>query len=393
MLKPQNLFRTGEITQYIPAVLHEQKCGQWKIEYYALNPQTKELERVRIKVNKIRNAYSKKQDARRHCSEIIQQINAKLMGGWSPFFEGEDSRLYVPLKEVCELFIAERSRELRPDTMRSYSSFCKGLTEWADKNTPKIFCSMFNHNYAIRYMDFVFNQKKVSAVTYNNTRKTGIIFFNWAIEKCYTKQNAFDKIKPKRKEDKKRTIIPYETRQKITDHYTQTKNYGMLLVCNLVYSSLIRPKEIRNLKIENVNIAEKYITVPSEVAKNHKQRLSALSENSITILEKYLAGKTCKKDYYLIGGVMGNLHPTKEIAYDSVFQHEWQVLRKVLKIPMEMQLYSFRDTGIFEMLKSGIDDLSVMQHADHSDLSITTRYANHFDKNLIKKINENVPDF
>ena len=58
-----------------------------------------------------------------------------------------------------------------------------------------------------------------------------------------------------------------------------------------------------------------------------------------------------------------------------------------------MQLYSFRDTGIYEMLKSGIDDLTVMQHADHSSLSITTIYANHKDEKLIEKINKNAPKF
>ena len=58
-----------------------------------------------------------------------------------------------------------------------------------------------------------------------------------------------------------------------------------------------------------------------------------------------------------------------------------------------MQLYSLRDTGINNMLKSGIDPLTVMQHADHHDLAMTTRYANHADPNLIKKIAENAPKF
>ena len=42
---------------------------------------------------------------------------------------------------------------------------------------------------------------------------------------------------------------------------------------------------------------------------------------------------------------------------------------------------------------AGIDDLSVMQHADHHDLEITTRYANHADPNLIRTIRERGPEF
>ena len=58
-----------------------------------------------------------------------------------------------------------------------------------------------------------------------------------------------------------------------------------------------------------------------------------------------------------------------------------------------MQLYSLRDTGINGMLKAGIDPLSVMQAADHSDLSMTTRYANHAAPELFRKLNEKAPSF
>ncbi|MCQ2306724.1 MAG: hypothetical protein MJ000_04050 [Bacteroidales bacterium] len=45
------------------------------------------------------------------------------------------------------------------------------------------------------------------------------------------------------------------------------------------------------------------------------------------------------------------------------------------------------------MLKSGIDPFTVMQHADHHDLSMTTRYANHADTHLVETIKERVPRF
>ncbi|MDR0873482.1 MAG: hypothetical protein LBN27_08490 [Prevotellaceae bacterium] len=145
MSNSQNIFHAGEITRYIPAILHEQKCGVWKIEYYALNPQTKKLQRMRIRVDKIRNAYSRKTDARRHIAEMCQMINAKLSGGWSPFFECEDARLYTTYTQVIAEFLESKSRELRPAKMRSYQSFCKMLSERLDIASPKMYFSMFNH--------------------------------------------------------------------------------------------------------------------------------------------------------------------------------------------------------------------------------------------------------
>ena len=68
-------------------------------------------------------------------------------------------------------------------------------------------------------------------------------------------------------------------------------------------------------------------------------------------------------------------------------------MRTALGLPDTMQLYSLRDTGINEMLKVGIDPLSVMQHADHHDLSMTTRYANHVDPKLVETISTKAPAF
>ncbi|MDR2684664.1 MAG: hypothetical protein LBB53_04710 [Prevotellaceae bacterium] len=145
----------SEIIRYIPAYLQELPCGDWRIIYYAKHPQKEEFQHVRIRVSKIKDALAKKSEARRYISEIIQTINAKLAGGWSPFFEDEDSRLYIDLRDVCKYFIEEKTKELRPATMTSYKSFCNMLCEWADKNAPKIYASLFNHNYTIRYMDYI----------------------------------------------------------------------------------------------------------------------------------------------------------------------------------------------------------------------------------------------
>ena len=390
MSKPQSIFHQPDLVRYIPAVLHEHKTGVWKIEYYALHPQTHELTRVRIRVNKIKDSYSRKSDARRHIAEMIQIINAKLAGGWSPFFEGEDSRLYMSLSDVCNLFIAERERELRSNTLRSYVSFCKMLTEWANKNAPKVYFSLFNHNYAIRYMDYLYNERKNSGTTYNNQRKMGVALFNWGKEKCYTKQNAFERIKAKRKEQKQRIIIPKEIRKKVNDYLHETNNLGMEIVINVVYSSLLRPNELMQIKIGDLNLDGKYITVRSEVAKNHKARCAAMTDNTIALIRELLDGKKYAKDFFLLGG---NLVPSPIMSGLRRYGKEWDKIVRQLDIDKKMQLYSFRDTGIWEMLKSGIDDLTVMQHADHSSLDITTRYANHADPQLIEKINAKMPDF
>lgn len=98
------------------------------------------------------------------------------------------------------------------------------------------------------------------------------------------------------------------------------------------------------------------------------------------------------QNFYIFSDVH-TLLPGAEPLYDSKFTKEFARLRDELHLPKTMQLYSFRDTGIFEMLKANVDDLSVMQHADHSSLDVTTTYANHYDPNLTSIINEKTPEF
>ena len=73
------------------------------------------------------------------------------------------------------------------------------------------------------------------------------------------------------------------------------------------------------------------------------------------------------------------------------FTNTWIDMRDEMKLPKEYQLYSLRDSGINSMLEEGIPALDVMQAAGHSDLSMTTRYGNHKNPNLIKKLNNAAP--
>lgn len=192
----------------------------------------------------------------------------------------------------------------------------------------------------------------------------------------------------KRKEAKTRIIIDPDTRKKIMG---QLNGSPFLLVCMLVYHSLIRPKEIRNIKVGDIDMTAHAIRISGEVAKNHNARYAAMSaqiENLITEL-KILKNP---KHWYVFSD-RETMKPGTVILYDAKFTKEFAKLRKLLNLDPKMQLYSFRDTEIFEMLKAGIDDLSVMQHADHSSLDITTIYANHYDPKLNERIRAKAPEF
>lgn len=383
---PNHQEFSADYCSYVPAVLRRQK-ENWQIEYYVFSPITKQLERKRIKVNRLRNHCTSVSQFRYQANEIIQSINVKLAGGWSPFGESENIRYYTLLSEVMALYLAEKAKELKPDTMRSYKSFCTIFGEWVSTHLSGCRCVQFNKTLAIRYMDYVYTDRKLSARSYNNQLKLARALFSWAQEKCYCKENPFEHIKTKREQQKRRILIPADTRQRIREYFA-AKRPNYLIVLELVYTSLLRPAEISRVQVKQVNLKDHYIYMTEDKTKNGHHRYAFLSDELCDLLSPLLKGAS-PDDYLLSQGYIPGMTQMDCKRY----RKHWEAMRKDLKLPSEMQLYSLRDTGINNMLKVGIDPLTVMQAADHHDLSMTTRYANHVDPNLMSVLRAKAPSF
>lgn len=438
---PEVQLNFGTLRRYMPAVLKSNTNG-WYIEYYAFNQITNGLERKRQRVNKERKRARTFAEFRSITTQMIIQINCQLESGWSPFAISSTLQvqptmpvvmqpIQLPTQQAMQSYAPEpapavaaqqkpvddgsvdmlvmirkfldaKKRDLTENTMRSYESFCNGLKKWIILKHPDLRSNQFTKRLAVEYMDYVLegnNATKngkarkhedgtVSNRTYNNNLKQGRALFSWAVEKCYCEENPFEKIKTKREEKKTRVIIPEPWRKKIREYFEKT-NPQYLIICELVHTSLIRPVEISRLQAYMVNIGEGCIEMPADITKNHKERRARLSEELKEMLAKHIMG--AKPDDYLFADKCWRCG-TKPMS-SHTFGNVWEAMRKEINLPEEMQLYSLRDTGINGMLKAGIDPLSVMQAADHSDLSMTTRYANHVDPELFKKLNELAPSF
>ena len=371
---------------YVPAVLRK-NCEGWQINYYVYNPTTDKMERKRMLLNALRKRYRTMAEFKVAANEIICTINAKLAGGWTPFGESENIRYYTKLEDVMSAYVSEKSKELKEDSLRSYKSFCRILAQWCEENVPNCKCILFNRTLAIRYMDYIYNERNVGARAYNNQLKMARAFFSWAVQKCYCKENPFELIKTKKQEEKKRVLIPIDTRKKIRE-YLEQHNPNFLIVLELIFTSLLRPTEISRIQIRQINLKEQYIYMPFDKTKNGHARHAFLSRELVAKLAPLIANK--HDDWYLIGE---GFAPAKKTMTTKNYRKAWDKVRSALNLPKEMQLYSFRDTGINNMLKSGIDPLTVMQAADHHDLAMTTRYANHADPNLMQTLQELAPAF
>jgi len=367
---------------YTPACLR--KCpslGEY-IEYYVLHPTTNKMERQRILLNRLRKQFRNPREYKCHVGQMVVQLNAKLAGGWSPYGEMQDSRTYTPLDVAISKYIADKSRDLRDASMVSYTSVCNILVEWCrsqELGTMPVY--MFNNRLAIRFMDSLLERPKFRNNTYNTYLKKYRACWNWLLEHAYVKENPFEHIKTRMKETKIRTTVSPEQRQEIIDYVRKSPDPNYEIVLHLVFYSLIRPSEIERIQIEDIDIEHSCVHLSQDKTKTHIERYAALRDETITMLRPLI--KDVPGKWFLLGK---ELVPAKEQCWHGKFKKDWLKIRAALGLPKEVQLYSFKDSGITELLESGIDPLTVMKGADHHDLTITTKYACHRDNTTINKI-------
>lgn len=378
------------LIEFLPAVVVESKSIGFYVEYYIVNPMTGLRERKRVRLQRLVKKYGTKAQKRMAAQKVANEINRRVAGGWSPFFEQEDSRLYTPLDELRRIFLTAKENEgVRPATLRSYTSQTNIFLKWCRTvGIDKKFSGCFQRIDAVKFTDYMISRRNAHR-TYNNCVKTLRVFFGWAVEHCYCDYNHFANIKMLSKEQKRRTLIDHESRQRIAMYFRQTRPQ-MEIVCKLVYYSAMRPAEIAKIKVGNVSLKDRYIYIPADVAKNGRARYATLSRDLISLLVPVL--KKADKELYLFGQGK-DMAPGRKMIQKTYFSKVWMQMRRDLALPETMQLYSLRDSGLSDMLHAGIDPLTVRQHADHSSAAMQDIYTNHHNPALNDIIYNNAPEF
>ena len=380
-----------EIQSYLPAVVKDLPSVGMVVEYFVFDPVGGRMVRRHIRLTRLLKRIAGRRNKLLAAQQVADSMNAKLRGGWSPLYESEDSRLYTRLPDLQARFLAAKKAEgCRSTTLVQYRSVTDLWLRWCEDNgLAGLYSGTFLRAHAVRYMDDQLEQARRHR-SYNNTLKVMKAFFQWAVEHLYAKENPFAGLKVLKKEPKIRILVPPEARRQIAAHYARVRP-AMNIVCQLVYSSAIRPAEILRIQLKHIHLDRRYIFIPGENAKNHRDRFATLSPSLVAML-KPVTERFGDPELYLVGK-NENLDPDTQPVNKSYFQKSWERMRRATGLPKEMQLYSLRDTGLTDLLHAGVDPLSVQHHADHSSLAMQQIYTDHYDPGLVEKIYSNAPEF
>ncbi len=367
-MSKSEIYNARVLIDYVPAQLTEGESN-WEIYYYAKNPDTGKLKRIRIRVNRIKSLTER----RKYCKKLMQEINVKLHSGWNPFIEKEAPKAYYNLFDVLDTYFNLKVKEGKDNSIRSYRSYIKMFKDYL-KGIEKsdIYVSNFSKTDARDFLNEMYLTKNLTPRTFNNYLLFFRTFSNWMIEYSYVSVNVFQDIKKKKEGHKTRVQFIEEKYRRLIVNELEQRSDNYLLAVELAYHCLIRPGEMMHLRIGDINLNEQTICLSGSFTKNGKTRYATIPNVLIAEVEKLYNLYPNNRGLYIFstGYVPGR------VKVDSRnISKRWDRLRTALALPKEMQFYSLRDTGIIQKLKDGISPDEVMYQADHSSLEVTNKYV------------------
>jgi integrase len=179
----------------------------------------------------------------------------------------------ITIKELVELYIEKRkkglgTRRARTLSQRSLEDIINRLTAFSNAYDTKQAKEITSGQ-----IEEWLHREEWSLQTRLNYYRVLHTFFQFAIESGYRTDNPMKKVPKPSPETPEPGILSVAEFERLLNESLDTKNYPLILGY-LVFAGFcgIRPEEVEKLTWNNVNLEERFVTIPSGVAKGRQIR-------------------------------------------------------------------------------------------------------------------------
>ena len=378
----------------------------WEIVYYIFNQQKNKYERFRIKINnqikhidslvekieyaedqveiinqELKNQYYNKSNNKENLvkNENIKEIQPKepVVKPTTQNQKTLSTRASISIEQMISNYLNIRQRdldrkELSDDTYNCYKSRCNALIKFLKFRKQKEYKVIdINTEFIKDYSYYLFHIQGLLGRSHNNNFLFLKQLILW-IELEELKEldlNIFNKLKKKPKE-KIRQPIPDSWMRKIIKDL-KVNSPGFLIHTMMTYYLFIRAKESIHLQVKHINLKNNTVLIEDYFSKNNKTELITIPK----ILLKYIQQLNLDKypsDYYIFS--TNEFTPGIKQAPKRRVGASWEKLRERIQLPKKYQWYSLKDSGIENMLQSGIPTIDVQRQCRHHELKMTEIY-------------------
>jgi len=362
----------------------------WFIEFYARNPRTSKMERQRI--YKDINKYHTLKERRAAAEKMRQHWTDKLKAGWSPFVDNSiiyDDNLeyqtyiknYKKVKSTNGTFRFYASKyldaiknEVDGTTISTYRSKLRLFDAWLEgKGINQADISAIDQRVVFDFITFIISERGLSKVSVDNYRILLRSMFDYVRKEKSRKHllnPCFDLPGTKKVNDSAAYPI-YEDDIPVFKEYIFKKDPQLWLVICFEYYCFLRPrKEIRFLKLSDIDFGRGMIHVREEIAKTDK-RWVTIPKAFMKLMRETYNLHIYPRNFYVIGkkGIPGPDHVSINNLSNRFVRY-----RKKLNMPEIYKLYSWKHTGNIRADKAGIPRQETQVQNGHTTLATTEGY-------------------
>lgn len=311
---------------------------------------------------------------------MVRYINRELAQGkvFNTTIEGHAVANFkkMTLTELLEWVRTDKqSKKYRGGYVKKFKTIVFALNEWYDHEGFKpLTPSTFTHDAAQQFFYYLRTVRKLQNKTLNNYRNDFITAINF-IEKKKPgtfKINPLDTIELLPTVTKKHAAFSDENLKKILayckEHHTDDQ---FLLFIQFIYYTLGRPKEIRALRIHDLDVVNNRIYFRGESAKGKMDEYVPLIPELAVIIKKAKLLE-CPGDHL----VFGNKHKPgpKKINDNYFWECNYKMLEALNIADKEYTLYGYKHTGAVALYRATKDIKLVQFICRHRTIEQTNTY-------------------
>lgn len=333
------------------------------------------LKFVKTGINKIPD-YSDRLEESCILAEVLKE---RLEKGWVP----DNSVKAIKSCRVIEAInygFEQKKLSVKKNTADNFQSTVNFFTAAIKKlKFDKMIVANFDRSHAKAVLQYLKKEKSWTNKNYNKHLGYLRSMFYEVLEAEYTKTNPFNDIRNLKVVKNFSNIPPTDEEMKLICDELRAKNYGFYIFYMLIYYCGIRPEELRNLKVKQLNFITRSVELDSGFTKTDMDRIIPMLGHTYELLKSY---KECDPEYYIFGTLVpnGGRHSQKNWFLPNRYQlkedtpnKQWnKLIKKGLGI--NKNLYSGKHKGADDKRAAGMDIKTICAIFGHSEVEMTERY-------------------
>lgn len=321
--------------------------------------------------------YNKRLEEANALAEVLLE---KLQKGWVPDNSNRTISKSCKVIEAINYGIDQKKLSVSKNTADNFQStvnfFCEAIKKL---KFDKMMVVNFDRSHAKAILEFLKKEKGWTNKNYNKHLGYLRSIFHEVLEADYTTKNPFNDIRNLKVEKTFSNIPPTDEEMKLICDHLQKHNYGFYVFYMIIYYCGIRPDEVRQLRIKNLDFENECFNLPGEITKNGKFRSVPMLGNIKNLL------KDCQGinlDYFVFGTWVNNggrhskknwFSPNPYSLKEDTPNKQWIKLIKN-GLGINKTLYSAKHKGADDKHAAGMDIKTICDVFGHSETKMTERY-------------------